>query len=332
MSNEMSIFENQSSPVVSRSDRITALGKSIASSSTVTNRRIQTNTNGTFKKIVNGEQVGDPIRGEFNCIIVGMLPSVSRIYYKEKYDPNKDATLPNCWSNLGDKPEAQASDKQHANCKECPMNVAGSGDNGARACRFQRRISVMLENDKQGNVYQFNVPAKSLFGKGVGNTHPFESYVRFLVSNGESPDTVLTNVRYDENAASMELVFTPVRQLSDEELEVVGSAQSRPETQMYTKITVAQADGVTKLPSAPAIKRSDEPTKDDEEDNVSDSLYEYSQSKGKSNQHGAEKKAEAPAEDPIAEPTTRTKKKEEPVSDLVDDLSSVVSDWASEDD
>ena len=39
-----------------------------------TSRRIQTNTNGTFKRLVNGKQIGDAIRSEINVIIVYALP------------------------------------------------------------------------------------------------------------------------------------------------------------------------------------------------------------------------------------------------------------------
>ena len=235
-----------------------------------TSRRIQTNVNGTFKRLVNGKQIGDALRGEINVIIVYALPKVSRIFYKEKFDPAKEATLPNCWSNLGDKPEEAASDKQHTNCADCPMNIAGSGESEkSRACRFQRRISVLVENDAPGDVYQFNIPAKSIFGKGTGNVHPFESYIKFLLANGESPDNVVTNISYDLNADSMELAFTPLRGITDEEYALVKAAQARPETQMYTKITVAQADKVTKQPIAieqkPKIARSDEPDEEDAE-------------------------------------------------------------------
>lgn len=261
MSNEVSIFKDNS-VAVNRPRELSSLAKTFVQGGGVTTRRIQTNTNGTFKRIINGEQIGNAVRGEINVIIVGALPKVSRIYYKEKFDPNKEATLPNCWSNLGDKPEAAAGDPQHSNCAECPMNVKGSGENGGRACRFQRRISVLVEGDQSGDVYQFNVPAKSLFGKGVGNVHPFESYIKYLVANGESPDNVVTNISFDPNADTMELLFTPLRNVSDDEYEMVKAAQARPETDMYTKITVAQADKVTKQPAsieAPAVTRSDEP-------------------------------------------------------------------------
>jgi hypothetical protein len=256
MSN-VAIFKQQNAVAKTGNRELSDLAKSLATVSQ--SRRIQTNTNGTFKRVINGEQIGNAIRGEINVIIVGALPKVSRIYYKEKFDPNKEATLPNCWSNLGDKPEEAAKDRQHSNCADCPQNVKGSGENGGRACRYERRISVLVEGDSSGDVYQFKIPSKSLFGKGTGNVHPFESYVKFLIANGESPDNVVTNIAYDLNADTMELLFTPLRNISDEEYELVRDAQSKPETKMYTTITVAQTDGVKKQP--PAIENKVEEKK-----------------------------------------------------------------------
>jgi len=279
----------------------TALGQSLTSANTM--RRIATNTNGTFKRIVNGEQIGNAVRGELDVIIVDALPKVSRVFYAGKYDPNAKPTLPDCWSNLGDKPEPNVPNQQHTNCAECPMNIKGSGDNGGRACRFQRRLAVLVSGDPTGEVYQFNVPAKSLFGKGNGNVHPFESYVKFLAANQESPDTVVTNISYDLNADSMELLFTPMRGISDEEYELVTAAQADPETKKYIQLTVAQADGVTKAPalSAPAAKantvsRSDEP--DDDE---------------------------------VEAPVKRATKTTEPAVEKKQNLASVIDQWGSDD-
>lgn len=269
MSN-LSIFKEAGAVSTASKRELTGLAKTLAATNNM--RRIATNTNGTFKRMINGEQIGNAIRGEFNCIIVDALPKVSRTFYAGKYDPNAKATLPDCWSNLGDKPEAAASNKQHSNCADCPQNVKGSGDNGGRACRFQRRIAILLAGDPTGEVYQFNVPAKSLFGKGNGNVHPFESYVKYLLGNGESPDTVVTNISYDLNADSMELLFTPLRGISDEEYALVVAAQADPETKKYVQLTVAATDGTTK-PAAkaepkpepkPAIVRSEEPDDEDE--------------------------------------------------------------------
>jgi len=267
MSN-LSIFKQAGAVSTTGKRELTGLAKSLAVTSNM--RRIATNTNGTFKRIINGEQNGNAIRGEFNAIIVDALPKVSRQFYAGKYDPNAKPTLPDCWSNLGDKPEAGATNKQASNCADCPQNIKGSGENGGRACRFQRRIAILLEGDPTGEVYQFNVPAKSLFGKGNGNVHPFESYVKYLLGNGESPDTVVTNISYDLNAASMELLFTPLRGISDEEYALVQGAQADPETKKYVQLTVAAMDGAKAAPKKEAAKpasivvRSDEP--DDEED------------------------------------------------------------------
>lgn len=260
MSNEVSIFTGQKN--VSLTKRESALSKKIATSSSI-RRRIQANINGTFKKIVNGEQVGNAIRGDFNAIIVDMLPQVSRVYYAGKYDPNEKPTAPDCWSNEGVEPDENASSPMAENCVSCPMNVKGSGENGGRACRFQRRIAILIEGDESGNVYQFNIPAKSLFGKGQGNTHPFEGYVKYLAVNGASPDIVVTNIAFNNEADSMEIVFTPVREVTDEEYEMVLAAQKQPETSLYTKLTVYQVDSNDEGTSK-KVQLSDEP--EDEED------------------------------------------------------------------
>ena len=259
---ELSIFQQPNTAVSASRREPTALGKALASETTM--RRIATNTNGTFKRIINGEQIGDAVRGSLNVIIVDALPKVSRTFYAGKYDPNAKATLPDCWSNLGDRPEPAAENKQAESCAVCPKNVLGSGDNGKRACRYQRRIAVLVEGDPSGEVYQFNVPAMSLFGTGTGNVHPFEGYVKFLLANRESPDTVVTNIAYDLNADSMKLQFTPVRQIDDAEYALVQAVQADPNTKKYVQLTVAQADGVTKSPvekkAAPAAVEAPKPT------------------------------------------------------------------------
>jgi len=270
---DLAIFEQGGAVSAAVSKRgLSDLAKSIPSGGSM--RRIQTNTNGTFKRLVGGEQIGKAIRGEFNAIIVAMLPKVSRSYYAADYDPDGQPTLPDCWSNLGDKPEANTSNPQATSCAACPQNIEGSGTKGkGRACRFQRRVALLLEGDSSGDVYQFNIPAKSLFGKGNGNVHPFESYVRYLVANEHSIDYVVTKIAYDLDAETMELNFTPLRPITDEELDLVEAVQVDPETKRYIQLTVAEASGVKKEPvrEAPAYKPVREapaykPVAEDDED------------------------------------------------------------------
>ena len=269
MSN-LTIFEEPSNlPTVRREsrrmDRMSSGGGS-------TMRRIQLSNGRTFKRVVNGEQIGKAAHDTLDVIIVDWLTKPSRKFYATAYDKEAKATLPDCWSNDGDRPEASAGNKQAANCTVCDMNVVGSGQNGkGRACRFQRRIAVLLAGDTTGEVYQFNVPAKSLFGKGVGNVHPFESYVKYLLGHHESPDSVITNISYDLNADSMELLFTPVRGLNDDEYDLVKQVQKDPSTKRLCELTVAAQDGVKKQVAAPTpapapqVSRSDEPEEEIEE-------------------------------------------------------------------
>lgn len=296
---DVTIFQNKS-VATNGSNELSDLAKSfLTTTSSNQSRRIQTNTNGTFKKIINGEQIGGAVRGEFKAVIIGALPKVSRIFYKSKFDPSKEATLPNCWSNLGDKPEEASSDKQSANCATCPQNIKGSGENDSRACKYQRRVSLLLENEFHGEVYQFNIPAKSLFGKGDKNVHPFESYIKYVISNNESPDRVVTKIAFDPDADTMELNFSAERILSQDEFEVVKAAQQRPETERYTKITVAQTDGVKKAPVSiekPKVVRAEEP-----EDEV------------------------------IAEPVKKENKKAAAKPKAKDDLAEVLDAWGSDD-
>jgi hypothetical protein len=248
MMSNISIFKQQTTPVVGR--EVSELSKALAGATSNTSRRI-TMSKGVFRRIVNGKEAGKIKDGHMNVIVINALPKVSRQFYASAFDPDAAPTLPDCWSNLGDVPDPKAANKQAASCANCPQNIDGSGTNGkGRACRFNRRIAVLLEGDMSGDVYQFNIPAKSLFGKGTGNTHPFESYIKFLPANSESIDRIITQISFDENETADVLKFTPVRHLSDEEIDVVESAQSSQDAKNVVQLTVAQQDGVVKLPPA----------------------------------------------------------------------------------
>lgn len=259
MSN-VSIFKQGGAVTSSRAQGVSELTKSLSGGGAINSRRITMNK-GAFRRVVNGEVIGGKVQGSLNVIIINALPKVSRQFYASEYDPDAAPTLPDCWSNLGDVPDAKASNAQASACINCPQNVDGSGKGGkGRACRFNRRIALMLEGDMSGDIYQFNIPAKSLFGKGVNNVHPFESYLKYLPANGESIDRIVTQISFDENETADVLQFTPVRHLTDEEIDVVEAAQQTPEAQTVIRLTVAQQDGVKKLPpAAKSVFKAEEP-------------------------------------------------------------------------
>jgi hypothetical protein len=250
----LTIFKNPNAVAVALPP--SKMGTQIASGMGGYNR-IATNTNGTFKRIVNGEQVGKAIRGEFNAIILAMLDKPSRSFYASDYDPDAKGSAPDCFSNLGDKPEASASNRQAANCASCSKNIEGSGKLGkGKACRFSRKVALFLDGDESGDVYQFNIPAKSLFGKVTGNVLPFEQYCRHLVSNQAAPDRVVTTVAYNLDAETMELTFTADRFITVEEYERVVEAQENPATTRLISFDVVKTEA-----AAPADEPEEEPAK-----------------------------------------------------------------------
>jgi len=265
MSN-ITIFEEQSGLVTVK--RESRLADKISSGSSL--RRIQTNTNGTFKRIVGGEQIGKAVPHEINIIVVDMLKGVSREYYASDYDPDGRASLPDCWSPDGRTPDAKAPNRQGSGCASCGMNIDGSGSKGrGKACRFKRRIAVLVEGDPTGDIYQMSFAAKSLFGKGVGNEHPFESYCNYLKANGEAPDTVVTKVMYDLDADTLTLKFKAVRHLTQDESDLIDTAFASGEAQRYIQLTTSEVDGAKAQPvkaiAAPKATMFDEPEEEEAE-------------------------------------------------------------------
>ena len=150
------------------------------------------------------------------------------------------------------------------------MNIDGSGSKGrGKACRFKRRIAVLVEGDPTGDIYQMSFAAKSLFGKGVGNEHPFESYCNYLKANGEAPDTVVTKVMYDLDADTLTLKFKAVRHLTQDESDLIDTAFASGEAQRYIQLTTSEVDGAKAQPvkaiAAPKATMFDAPEEEEAE-------------------------------------------------------------------
>lgn len=255
--------------------------------------------NGIFRKVVGGEEMGK-VKGNINVVVVNASPKVGRIFYTKQWTPDAEPTAPDCFSNDGQTPDPKAENPQSDRCDSCPQNIKGSGQGNSKACRYSRRLALVLEEDfgtaLEGKVYQMNLASKSLFGDSVGdNTHTFENYTKYLANNGKSLDYVVTQISFNENNDNQSVLFTPARFINKEEYAV--TSRVAPETQKLVVMTPYQADvsGRPKL-AAPAASTKAAPTQDD-------AVAEPTKREGKA-------KAEAPA----------AKK----------DLASVVKAWGAE--
>lgn len=173
---------------------------------------------GVWRMLVGGEEVAKNEERAMNVVVLAAHPSVNRTYYEGQYVEGVE-TPPSCWSADGQKPNPEVPEetRQSTACATCPQNIAGSGANGSRACRFSRRLAVALENDLQGNVYRLQLPAKSIFGKPEGNKMPLDAYAKFLSGHGVPITGVVTEMRFDTSEAVPVIKFQAIRPLQREE-------------------------------------------------------------------------------------------------------------------
>jgi len=264
--------------------------------------------NGLFRKVAGGEEMGK-VKGNLNVIVVNASPKVGRIFYIKQWSADAEPTAPDCFSNDGTAPDAGSANPQAERCDSCGQNIKGSGMGNSKACRYTRRIAVTLEEDfgtsLEGEVYQMNLASKSLFGDSVGdNTHPFESYTKYLANNGKSLDYVVTQMSFNEDNDNQSVLFTPVRFINKHEHSVTSKAAANPAVQKMVTMTPYQADMAGRAPKLETPVRVAEPPK-----------------------------AQAPAADEPAfeEPKKRESKKvAEPVATVKKSLDSVVAAWSDE--
>jgi hypothetical protein len=229
---------------------------------------------GVFRMIVSGEEVARNEDRAMNVVIVAAAPKVSRKFYEGVYEEGSKAG-PKCWSADGDRPDNSVKTPQAATCATCPQNVKGSGQGDSRACRYEQRLAVVLENDIGGSVYQLVLPAASVFGKGESGKWPLQTYAQMIGSKGVPITSVVTEMRFDTNAATPRLTFKPARWLETNEFMEAMEQGKTPDAIKAITMTVYQADGkeepapAVEKPKVVAAPKVKEPEEDDEPKKVS---------------------------------------------------------------
>ena len=221
---------------------------------------------GVFRMIVGGKEVAQNDERAMNVVVVRSAEKTSRQYYAGTYVEGQNSA-PSCSSNDGVTPDKGVKDPQSTNCASCQQNIKGSGQGDSRACRFNQRIAVALENNLSGDVYQLSLPGQSIFGTGDNGKMPLQQYAKFLGGHGIPVTAVVTEMRFDTSSATPKLTFRAVRPLSVDELaESKAQGESADALAAVTQ-TVAQVDGDAPKPSpfkepvAEAKPAVDEPIK-----------------------------------------------------------------------
>jgi hypothetical protein len=245
---------------------------------------------GVWRMMVNGKEVAKNEDRAMNVVVVAAAPKVSRTFYAGTYSEGGEAKAPDCWSADGEVPDAKASAPQASRCVDCAQNAKGSGQGDSRACRFSQRLAVVLANDLEGEVMQLTLPASSIFGAGEPGKWPLQTYAKMIGSKGVPITAVVTEMRFDTEAATPKITFKPLRVLDSDEHEMAITQGKSDKALKAITMTVSDTDGVKPKLTAP------------------------------------KKVEQAPADEVVAEPVKRMAKKDEAPAPKKD-ISKILSDW-----
>ena len=291
MSN-VALFNNQL-PDYLKEVQLDDVTKALAGGGDNQTKRIALGAN-KFVLKVNGTEISKTPTNKLEVVIVNASKHISRTFYAKAWDPKADAAPPDCWSNDGEKPDPSVKEPQHSNCVGCPQDINGSGQGATKACRKNRRIAVALASDLGGDVYQMTLQSKSIFYdmKAPGDLEhmPFNQYAKYVGTQGYNLNTLVTEMRFDEDSTVGKLFFRPVRFLEKHEWEAAVTQGESAAAKNAITMSVPSSDNKPKLEApAPAAKASAEE---------------------------------------VAEPTKRAEKKAEPKAKP--DLKSVMGDWSTD--
>lgn len=230
--------------------------------------RIST-ANGAFSMVVNGKVIATREERYINVVVVRMAQTDSRTYYEGAYKEG-EVSPPACWSSDNIKPDAGVAAPQAKTCSECPNNIKGSSASGeGKACRTSRRLALVLADDLEGNIYQFNLPATSVYGQGEPNKWPLKPYVQYLGSNGVPIGAAVTEMKFDL-VNKGRINFRPVRALQEEEFDIIRSRGEDPAALSALRMTVAQTDKILPTPKPAPVQAKAKPVFVEEVEEVED--------------------------------------------------------------
>ena len=136
-------------------------------------------------------------------VIVGANPNLSKAFYAAAWNPDAEATAPDCFSLDGVRPDPASSQPQNDLCASCPQNAWGSKKTaqGAdiKACADKKRLAIVAADDPEGPIYLLEVTPAALKG--------LNQYQRELAMHGVVPEIAKTIVSFDTKASFPKIQF-----------------------------------------------------------------------------------------------------------------------------
>jgi hypothetical protein len=155
----------------------------------------------------------DSAATSLNVVLLKANKGTSKVFYIKGYDKDSsEGQKPDCYSNDGVEPAADAQTKQAKKCATCPHNQWGSrvsekGATKGKACADAVRMAVAPAG-QINDAMLLRVPPASI--KALGE------YGQMLAKRGVGYNMVVTKVGFDVQAESPKLTFSAVGLLDDE--------------------------------------------------------------------------------------------------------------------
>jgi len=135
--------------------------------------------------------------------IVWSNSNLSKSFYAEAWNPDAEASAPDCASLGGVRPDADSKQPQNDLCSSCPQNAWGSKKTpqgvDIKACADKKRLAIVAVDDPEGPMYLLEVTAGALKG--------LNAYHRKLRMHGIIPDIAKTIISFDTEASYPKLKF-----------------------------------------------------------------------------------------------------------------------------
>ena len=155
----------------------------------------------------------DSAATSLNVVLLKVNKGTSKVFYLKGYDKDtSEGQKPDCYSNDGVEPAADAQNKQAKKCATCAHNQWGSriserGATKGKACADAVRMAVAPAG-QLNDAMLLRIPPASI--KAIGE------YGQMLAKRGVGYNMVVTKVGFDLQAESPKLTFAPVGLLDDD--------------------------------------------------------------------------------------------------------------------
>jgi hypothetical protein len=155
----------------------------------------------------------DSAATSLNVVLLKANKGTSKVFYIKGYDKDtSEGQKPDCYSNDGVEPAADAQNKQAKKCATCPHNQWGSrvsekGATKGKACADAVRMAVAPAG-QINDAMLMRVPPASI--KALGE------YGQMLAKRGVGYNMVVTKVGFDLQAESPKLTFSAIGLLDDD--------------------------------------------------------------------------------------------------------------------